>query len=102
MPAATDLRRFRVVSFAEGVSYLLLLGGAMPLKYFADLPLAVRVVGSIHGALFVLYCLALAKCFFGPAKLSFWTSTKYFVLSLIPFGMILVERELKAKDHSSP
>lgn len=48
-------RRFRKVAFAEGVSLLLLLFVAMPLKYAADLPLAVRIVGSLHGALFLWY-----------------------------------------------
>jgi hypothetical protein len=45
----------RKISLAEGISYLLLLGIAMPLKYWAGLPLAVKIVGSIHGALFVVF-----------------------------------------------
>ncbi len=48
--------QLRVCSLAEGVSFLVLLGIAMPLKYWAGLPLAVRVVGSVHGALFVVFC----------------------------------------------
>ncbi|MSP17466.1 MAG: DUF3817 domain-containing protein, partial [Myxococcales bacterium] len=46
----TPIGRLRVVAFAEGCSFLLLLGVAMPLKYLAGLPLAVRLVGSLHGA----------------------------------------------------
>lgn len=49
------LRSFRFVALLEGTSYVLLLGVAMPLKYWADLPAAVRVVGSLHGALFIAY-----------------------------------------------
>lgn len=51
--------RLRVIGFLEGVSYLVLLGIAMPLKYFADSPLAVRYVGMAHGILFIAYLLAL-------------------------------------------
>lgn len=56
---ATALSRLRLVGFLEGVSYLLLLGVAMPLKYLAHEPLAVRSVGMAHGILFMLYLLAL-------------------------------------------
>ena len=54
----TALGRLRVVGWWEGVSFLVLLGVAMPLKYFAGEPAAVRVVGMAHGVLFLLYVLA--------------------------------------------
>jgi integral membrane protein len=47
------LARLRLLSLVEGTSTLLLFGVAMPLKYWADMPLAVRVAGSLHGALFI-------------------------------------------------
>src|SRR5690606_38959818 len=53
--------RLRMVGMAEGLSYIALLGIAMPLKYMADMPIAVRIVGSIHGALFVLFGVALIQ-----------------------------------------
>lgn len=56
--AVTFLRR---VALAEAVSYLLLLAVAMPLKYLAGLPLAVRVIGLIHGLLFLALCWALVR-----------------------------------------
>ena len=52
----TTLRRF---GWIEGVSFLVLLGVAMPLKYFAGMPRAVTYFGWIHGVLFVLLCWAL-------------------------------------------
>ncbi|HEX6909334.1 MAG TPA: DUF3817 domain-containing protein [Longimicrobium sp.] len=52
------LVRLRLLGLLEGVSFLVLLGVAMPLKYLAGLPLAVRVVGSAHGLLFVLFVMA--------------------------------------------
>lgn len=57
----TPLGRFRVIGHIEAVSFLVLLCIAMPLKYLADLPVAVLIVGSIHGALFLLYILAIVN-----------------------------------------
>jgi integral membrane protein len=51
----TSIGRLRVIGFWEGVSFLVLLGIAMPLKYFAGYPAAVSVVGMAHGILFMLY-----------------------------------------------
>ena len=54
-----ELKQFRWVAFLEGLSFVLLLFVAMPLKYWAGLPLAVRIVGMVHGLLFVLFIGAL-------------------------------------------
>ncbi len=88
------LKRFRFIAFWEGVSYLLLLGIAMPLKYLAGYPQAVTVVGWAHGVLFILYCAALLQ-----ASLTFkWPlkrSVLYFVASLLPIAPFIVERRLQ-------
>jgi integral membrane protein len=52
------LARLRLLGMLEGVSFLVLLGVAMPLKYLAGQPLAVRIAGSAHGLLFVLFVMA--------------------------------------------
>ncbi len=70
---------------AEGVSYLVLLLIAMPLKYMFDMPQAVKIVGSIHGGLFVAYVLLLAIVHF-KLKLKITQSIGLFLLSLVPFG----------------
>lgn len=49
----TFLTHVRRMGFVEGISTLVLFGVAMPLKYLAGMPLAVTIVGSIHGFLFV-------------------------------------------------
>ena len=54
----TSLGRLRVIGWGEGLSFLLLLGIAMPLKYWFGQPGYVRVVGMAHGALFLLYVAA--------------------------------------------
>lgn len=89
------LAQFRWVAIVEGWSYLILLFVAMPLKYLADQPWAVKITGSAHGALFVLFCLALLQVFLRcrwSLKQAFWA----FVASLIPFATFVLERRLKA------
>ena len=54
----TALGRFRTIAIAEGISFLILLLIAMPLKYLAGFPQAVMVTGWIHGLLFVSYMIA--------------------------------------------
>ena len=55
----TPLGRFRVISAIEGLSYVLLVFIAMPLKYGLDLPQMVKVLGMAHGVLFMAFVLAL-------------------------------------------
>ncbi|MDH4303765.1 MAG: DUF3817 domain-containing protein, partial [Nitrospira sp.] len=57
----SPIGKFRVTALAEGSSFLLLLFIAMPMKYFMGMPLAVRVVGLIHGLLFLAYVAQLVK-----------------------------------------
>jgi integral membrane protein len=84
--------RFRLISFIEGISFLILLFIAMPLKYFMDIPLAVKIVGMTHGILFILFVLALGMI----EKEYKWKflSFKLFVYSVIPFGFILIEKTI--------
>jgi integral membrane protein len=84
------LNRFRLIAFIEGVSYLVLLFVAMPLKYWAGFPLAVSIVGMIHGILFVLFFISLAEA---TLRLQ-WTFIRVvlvFLSSLIPFGTFFLE-----------
>ncbi|RYC71541.1 MULTISPECIES: DUF3817 domain-containing protein [Spirosoma] len=53
--------RLRVIGFAEGLSYLILLFIAVPLKRIGGHPEAVELVGPIHGLLFVLYVLTVIQ-----------------------------------------
>lgn len=94
---ATPLARFRLIALLEGLSFITLLFVAMPLKYLADLPLAVRVTGMAHGALFVAYVLALALAAVDRS----WSLSRVataFVASLIPFGNFWFERVLRAEE----
>jgi integral membrane protein len=57
----TPVGRLRALGMIEAVSFLLLVGVAMPLKYFADLPLAVKIAGWLHGMLFLAFCMLLLQ-----------------------------------------
>lgn len=85
---------FRKVAVAEGISYLLLLFVAMPLKYFADMPLAVKYTGWAHGLLFVLYA-ALLVMAWQEQKWKFGKAVLIFLASLLPFAPFVVDRRLK-------
>ena len=83
----------RRVAFAEGVSFLVLLGVAMPLKYLAGLPLAVLVVGWLHGVLFVVFCLALMRVWL-VAKWPIPRCAAIFIAALLPFGPFVADRRM--------
>lgn len=89
-----DLRWFRIVALGEGVSFLVLLGIAMPLKYLAGLPLAVRVAGSAHGALFVAY-VAFIVFFVAKKRWNGQLAIEAFVAGFLPFGTFWLDRKLK-------
>ena len=91
---------FRLIAVAEGISYLLLLCIAMPLKYFFAMPEAVKIVGWLHGILFLAYI---------PAALIMRRALNWSVLyllwalaaSLIPFGTFILDRQLRQQGHTS-
>lgn len=88
--------QLRLSSLLDGVSYLILLGIAMPLKYLADMPLAVRIVGSLHGLLFLALCWFLLLALIRK-KLSFGWCVLVFLCALVPFAPFVLDRKLKEK-----
>lgn len=85
---------FRIIGIAEALSFLVLLGIAMPLKYLWGMPLAVRIVGSIHGGLFILYLLAAVRA----ARFAGWPFKRLleaFFAALLPFGPFYFDRKLQ-------
>ena len=96
---ATTLGRLRLTALAEGLSYIILLGIAMPLKYAFGRPEVVRVFGTIHGALFILLVLTLAHAQY-EKKWGGRFSTLVFLSSLIPFGAFWMDLKLKRLSSS--
>lgn len=78
---------------AEGISYLVLLFIAMPLKYFLDLPSAVRIVGMLHGILFVAFMFLILNLLV-KKEFTFKQSVLAFLLSIVPFGTFYLRKIL--------
>ena len=93
-----QLHRFRMVAIAEGISFLVLLCIAMPLKYLLDMPMAVKVVGWVHGALFVAFIYFAFEIFTSFKKEILWLG-KAFLASIFPFGTFILDRELKMEEQ---
>lgn len=95
----TPVGRLRVIAFVEGVSYLVLLGVAMPLKYLAGMPAAVKTVGWAHGVLFVLYLLAVAEV----ALKRRWTVMQIgwaLAAAFVPFGTFALDGRLRREEQA--
>jgi len=78
----------------EGVSFLLLLFVAMPLKYILNLPVAVQIIGSLHGILFVAFMVILFIAW-RKLPLTFMQAAKVFLLSFVPFGTFFLHKIVK-------
>lgn len=95
------LRRLRWAGWLEGGSFLVLLFVAMPLKYLAGQPLAVRVVGMAHGVLFILYVVMLALAA-GDRAWPVGRSVRGLVAALLPFGPFVFDRSLRSELDQGP
>lgn len=85
-------RRFYIIGVAEAISFLLLLGVAMPLKYLAGMPMAVSIVGMAHGLLFMAYLYLAYDCW----QTFKWPFSRFFlagVASLLPLGPFWFHRK---------
>lgn len=92
----SSVGRLRVIGFLEGLSFLVLLGIAMPLKYMAGEPGAVRVVGMAHGVLFLLYVAAVIQAALEHGwKLKI--TALLLIASLLPFGPFVADAKLLKK-----
>ncbi|MBD2846770.1 DUF3817 domain-containing protein [Paenibacillus sp. IB182496] len=85
--------RLRTIGWAEGLSFLILLSIAMPMKYVLDIPEAVSVVGMLHGVLFVLYMLAVAHVTWTER----WSAGRVagaILAAFLPFGPFVMDAKL--------
>ena len=86
------IKLFRLVAFLEGVSYILLLFIAVPIKYLLDDPTYVKLLGMPHGILFVGYIIFAV---IGKNKFN-WSYLEFFIIaaaSLVPFGTFYVDKK---------
>ena len=92
----SHLGRLRIIGFLEGLSFILLLGIAMPLKYFGGYEHATQDLGMAHGVLFIMYVISVF-----PVKMelkwSLFTTAMVLLASLLPFGTFVAEYKLFRK-----
>ncbi len=93
----SELKKFRLINKIEGYSFIILLFIAMPLKYMAGYPIATKIMGMIHGVLFIafIYQLLVAKA---DTPFSKKETALFFLLSLVPFGTFYTESICKNKN----
>jgi len=84
----------RTITMIEAVSFLVLLGIAMPLKYVWHMPMAVRIAGSIHGGLFLAFCFALWRSW-RDAKWPTQRAAMVFIVSFLPVVPFFIDHRLR-------
>lgn len=89
-----ELRTLTITGYLEGVSFLLLLGVAMPLRHYFDLAEPVRYVGMLHGILFMAYLMILMSTA-SKVKMPLWGMPGGVVAAILPFGPFIFDRILK-------
>lgn len=91
--------RLRMAGIAEGISFILLLFIAMPVKYLAGNPTLVWYMGWVHGLLFMLYILALIAVKIN-LEWKFKKTAIAFLASLIPFGTFILDKSLRKEERN--
>lgn len=92
----SELKKFRLVNKIEGISYIILLFVAMPLKYAMGIAIATKIAGMAHGLLvfaFIYYIIEAKQ----EAKFTGKEIAKFSILSLIPFGSFKTDKLLAEK-----
>ncbi len=92
----TNIGRLKAIGAIEAISFLVLLGIAMPLKYLAGMPEAVKLVGGIHGGLWVLYLAALLLAW-REMRWSFGVFVLGVIASVVPFGPFVFDAKFLKK-----
>jgi len=96
----TPVGRLRLIGIVEAVSFLMLLGIAMPLKHFAEMPQAVRILGWVHGLLFIGFVVALILAR-DAMRWSFRWTGLVLLAALLPFGPFVIDRRLRKEEEGS-
>lgn len=94
------LSRLRIAGITEGISFLVLLCIAMPLKYYFNQPMAVKIVGWIHGLLFVAF-VSIAWSYKNEHNKNLKWFALAFAAAFIPAGTFLFDRKLKKEEPGS-
>lgn len=94
----SQLGRFRIISYLEGMSLLVLLFVAVPLKYYWHEPTLVKTVGPIHGALFLWFIFSTLSVAVEEQWKFKDTTWKVLIACMIPFGTFYIDKCLVQKE----
>ena len=86
------MKAFRIIALLEGVSFLLLLLVGVPLKYMMDMPLPNKIIGMIHGLLFIAYVVQAYQV----KESEDWSMKQFLVIliaSIVPGGTFYADKK---------
>ncbi len=89
--------RLRIIGFLEGISLLLLVFVAVPMKYYWDNPLLSKSLGPIHGALFLLFIFNTLSLGVEKKWKFKQTTWKVLLACLVPFGTFYIDKTILSK-----
>ncbi|WP_411822782.1 DUF3817 domain-containing protein [Leptospira sp. 'Mane'] len=95
----TNLGRLRLIGFAEGISLLLLVGIAVPLKHIYGNPSLVKIIGPVHGILFLLFVLNSLSVGVEQEWKFKTTTWKVLIACMIPFGTFYIDKTILSKTE---
>jgi integral membrane protein len=90
----TNIGRLRLIGFLEGISLLILIFIAVPLKYIYGNPALVKVVGQIHGVLFLLFVFNTLRVGVEQAWKFKTTTFPVLIACIIPFGTFYIDHKI--------
>ncbi len=90
----TSIGRLRLVAFIEGISLILLVFVAMPIKYFLYNEAFVSIIGAIHGAFFVLFVVITLQVSIEEKWKLRTTTWKVLLACIIPFGTFYIDKKI--------
>jgi integral membrane protein len=93
---AAALQRYRVMANVVGVLLIALVVVAVPLKYMADMPTPVTILGTAHGWLYALFFLSAVDLAL-RAKWSLTGAIAALAAGTIPFLSFVAERTVTRK-----
>jgi integral membrane protein len=94
----SSIKWLRVIGISEGISLLVLLAIAMPLKYIAHKPEAVKYVGWIHGLLFITF-IATVMYVYLQRNWPFTRVVYAFIAAFVPFGTFIFDKWLQKQEN---
>ena len=92
----SELQKFKLINKIEGISFIILLFIAMPLKYSFGYPMATKIVGMLHGLLVFAFIYQIIEAKKEDGFILKETAL-YSILSLIPFGSFYTDKLLAKK-----